>query len=82
MDINKDKNSPTVNHVLYCGHCRTIFGNMTFPYMAYRVKTVNPQYGMAVNKWFKDVGLRRPVVDELVVGLQKFRSKKAVKGYG
>jgi len=55
---------------------------MTFPYMAYRVKTVNPQYGMAVNKWFKDVGLRRPVVDELVVGLQKFRSKKAVKGYG
>jgi len=43
--------------------------------MAYRVKTVNPQYGMAVNKWFKDVELRRPVADELVMNLQKFRSK-------
>ncbi len=76
VDINKDTNSPTVLHVLFCGHCRTIFGNMSFPYMAYRIKGVNPQSGTALMNWIETTGLRDPVIEDLVSNLQKFRSKK------
>ena len=76
VDINKEIKSPTVMHILYCGHCRTIFGNMSFPYTAYSVKTVNPQYSDALFKWFSTIGLRDPVSEELVSNIQKFRNRE------
>jgi len=52
---------------------------MKFPYTAFVVKTVNPQYGMALQKWFDDVGLRGPVADDLIKNLQKFRTRDRTK---
>ena len=75
VNIDKPKMGFTVAHVLYCGNCKRIFAAMNFPYTAYIIKGVNPQYGIALKRWFDEVGILESISDQLIANLQKFRSQ-------
>jgi len=62
-------------HTLYCTYCREIYGTMTWPYIAYVIQGVNPQYSISLKEWFLKVGILDSISEKLIANLQKFRQK-------